>query len=70
MCRGDGAVVQVEIETPIDEDKLSSLECVNEWEQITESDDLHLYVIAFTAPMHSFRALVTAAPASIICTME
>lgn len=50
VCRGTGAVVQVEVETPIDEDRLSSLSCVDQWEHVAELDDAHLYVVAFTAP--------------------
>lgn len=49
-CRGTGAIVQVEVETHLDEERLSSLECVDRWEYVDESDDTHLYVIAFTAP--------------------
>jgi DNA-directed RNA polymerase specialized sigma24 family protein len=50
VCRGTGAVVQVEVETPIDEERLSSLSFVDQWEHVAELDDTHLYVVAFTAP--------------------
>jgi DNA-directed RNA polymerase specialized sigma24 family protein len=50
VCRGTGAVVQVEVETPLDGERLSSLECVDQWERVAETDDAHLYVVAFTAP--------------------
>ncbi|MFC4551328.1 MULTISPECIES: helix-turn-helix domain-containing protein [Halorussus] len=50
VCRGFGAVVQVEVETRLDEKRLSSLECVDQWEHVAEIDDIQLYVIAFTAP--------------------
>ena len=50
VCRGVGAIVQVEVETRIDEERLSSLECVDRWEHVAEVDEAHLYVIAFTAP--------------------
>lgn len=50
VCRGTGAVVQVEVETPIDEERLSSLECVDQWEHVAELDDTQIYVVAFTAP--------------------
>lgn len=50
VCRGTGAIVQVEVETPIDEDRLSSLDCVDRWERVAELADAQLYVIAFTAP--------------------
>jgi len=50
VCRGTGAVVQVEVETRIDEEGLSSLACVDQWEHVAELDAEHLYVVAFTAP--------------------
>lgn len=50
VCRGVGAIVQVEVETRIDGERLSSLECVDKWEYVAEVDDAHIYIIAFTAP--------------------
>lgn len=50
VCRGVGAVVQVTVETRLDEERLSSLECVDQWDHVAEVDDGELYVIAFTAP--------------------
>ncbi|WP_137285727.1 helix-turn-helix domain-containing protein [Halorussus salinisoli] len=50
VCRGVGAVVRVEVETRLDEERLSSLECVDQWEHVAEIDGTQLYVIAFTAP--------------------
>lgn len=49
-CHGDGAVIRVEVEARIDEDRLRSLEYVDQWEHVTGMDDGHLYVIAFSAP--------------------
>lgn len=49
-CHGTGAVVQVEVESRYDEDRLSTLECVDRWDRVAETDDGHLYVIAVTAP--------------------
>lgn len=49
-CRGNGAVLQVEVETRIDEERLTALECVDEWNLVAERDDSQLYVISFTAP--------------------
>lgn len=49
-CHGTGAIVQVEVETRYDEDRLTALEYVDQWEHVSETDDGHLYVIAFTAP--------------------
>jgi predicted DNA binding protein len=49
-CRGNGAVLQVEVETRIDEERLTVLDCVDEWNRVAERDDSHVYVISFTAP--------------------
>jgi DNA-binding CsgD family transcriptional regulator len=49
-CHGTGAILQVELETRLDEERLTALECVDQWKYITERDDSHLYVISFTAP--------------------
>lgn len=50
VCHGTGAVVQVEVETRYDEERLAELACVDEWEHVSETDGGQLYVIAFTAP--------------------
>ena len=50
VCHGLGAIVQVEVQMRIDEERLSSLECIDKWEHVGEVDETHLYVIAFTAP--------------------
>ncbi|WP_227356261.1 helix-turn-helix domain-containing protein [Haladaptatus salinisoli] len=50
VCHGTGAIVQVTVETQIDGDRLSSIECVDQWEHVEVSNDAHLYIIAFTAP--------------------
>lgn len=49
-CHGTGAVVQAEVRSRYDEERLSALDCVDEWEHVTATEDGHLYVIAFTAP--------------------
>jgi len=49
-CHGNGAIVQVEVETRINEAQLDTLEYVDQWECVTETDDGYLYVIGFTAP--------------------
>ncbi|MFT4946869.1 MAG: hypothetical protein ACI8TL_001106 [Natronomonas sp.] len=49
-CHGNGAVVQIELDAPYDEHRLRSLDCVDTWEYVAETDGGHLYVIAFTAP--------------------
>lgn len=49
-CHGTGAVVQAEVEARFDHDALAELEYVDHWTHVSEGDDSHLYVIAFTAP--------------------
>jgi hypothetical protein len=49
-CRGTGAIIQVEVESRYDEERLAALTSVDEWEHVAETADGHLYVIAFTAP--------------------
>ena len=49
-CRGNGAVLQVEVERRIDEERLTVLECVEEWTHVAERPDSHVYVVSFTAP--------------------
>ena len=49
-CRGDGAVVQVEVESRFDEDRLSSLEYVDEWKHVAALEESHVYIVDFTAP--------------------
>lgn len=50
VCHGTGAIVQVAVESRYDEEQLSALECVDQWERVAETDDGYLYVIGFTAP--------------------
>lgn len=49
-CQGEGAIVKVETQRRFDEDRLDALDCVDQWEHVTEVRDEHLYVIEFTAP--------------------
>lgn len=49
-CHGNGAVVQAEVESRYDEDRLDSLDCVDEWQYVATTDRGHVYVISFTAP--------------------
>jgi len=49
-CRGNGAVVQIEVETRCDEDALAGLDYVDQYNHVTERVDSHVYVISFTAP--------------------
>jgi len=51
-CRGNGAVVQVTLEGPLDEERLASLSYVSEFERVKEAEQ-HEYLIAFTAPGQS-----------------
>ena len=49
-CHGTGAVVRVETEAPIDEERLAAVDAVDEWELAAESATGHVYVVSFTAP--------------------
>lgn len=49
-CRGNGAVIQVELERRCDEGALTDLEYVDEWNHVAEREGSHVYVISFTAP--------------------
>ncbi|MDS0476295.1 helix-turn-helix domain-containing protein [Natrinema sp. 1APR25-10V2] len=49
-CHGTGAVVQLAVETRLDEDRLAALEYVDWWERIGDSAAEYRYVVAFTAP--------------------
>ncbi|MEF8802280.1 MAG: helix-turn-helix domain-containing protein [Halolamina sp.] len=49
-CHGDGAVVQVAVERPLDADRLDALECVDRWEHVPGAEAAELYVVEFTAP--------------------
>jgi DNA-binding CsgD family transcriptional regulator len=50
VCRGTGATVQVGVEQRLDEERLSSLSCVDDWEYVSADADEHRYVVTFTAP--------------------
>jgi len=49
-CRGDGAVIKAEVTERFDERRLDGLEFVDRWEHVSETRDVHVYVIEFTAP--------------------
>jgi hypothetical protein len=49
-CRGDGAIVKVETNDRMQEDRLDDLGCVDRWEHLSESQGVHVYVIEFSAP--------------------
>lgn len=49
-CHGTGAVVRVTVEDRYDEERLSALSCVDEWNYVAETDAGHVYVVEFTAP--------------------
>lgn len=49
-CRGNGAVLQLDVETRLDEERLAALDCVDEWQHVAERDDSRVYVVSFTAP--------------------
>jgi hypothetical protein len=69
-CHGTGAVLQVEVETGLDGERLAALECVDEWTHVAERDDSHLYVISFTAPELPERLEETAADLIGTCDPE
>lgn len=49
-CRGDGAIVKAETKHRFDEAQLDALDCVDQWEHVSETRGVHVYVIEFSAP--------------------
>lgn len=49
-CQPTGAVIRVEVESQLDEDRLQGIDYVNWWERVTSSDDPQQYILSFTAP--------------------
>lgn len=49
-CRGVGGILRAETEERFDEERLAALECVDQWEHVSETRSVHVYVIDFTAP--------------------
>lgn len=49
-CYGNGAVVQVEVEEPIDVAEIGSLEYVDRVERIDTTGETEMYLVAFTTP--------------------
>ena len=50
-CRPTGAVIRIEVETRLDEDRLQTVDYVNWWERVTtESNNPQQYILSFTAP--------------------
>lgn len=49
-CRGDGAIIQVDLDDRLDEGALDDLEYVDQWELVTIDETSYTYVIGFTAP--------------------
>jgi DNA-binding CsgD family transcriptional regulator len=49
-CHGNGAIVEVEVEDRIDEQRLDDIAYVDQWERVTAGDGPQVYVIGFTAP--------------------
>lgn len=48
-CRGNGGVLQVEVEDRIADERGAAIDCVDQWNYVAERGDSHLYVISFTA---------------------
>ena len=46
---GRGGVSQIEVENRFDEDRLESIDSVEDWELITETEDTYLYLLEVTA---------------------
>jgi len=49
-CRAHGGLIRAEVETRVDEDRLSTLEPVDGWEFVAEKEETYLYLVDFTAP--------------------
>lgn len=49
-CHPTGAVLRIEVETLLDEDRLGTLDYVNWWERVTSSDERQQYILSFTSP--------------------
>lgn len=50
-CKGNDAVVQISVERPLDDTRLSSLEYVGRWEFVSDDGDTRReYIIELTAP--------------------
>ncbi|WP_101297960.1 helix-turn-helix domain-containing protein [Halegenticoccus soli] len=49
-CQPTGAVIRIEVESRLDEDRLQAMDYVNWWERVTSSDDSQQYILSFTAP--------------------
>ena len=49
-CQPTGAVIRIEAETQLNEDRLQAVDYVNWWERVTSSDDPQQYILSFTAP--------------------
>lgn len=48
-CQGTGAILQVEVDRRLDEDRLDELAAVDWWERVRDADDHQEYIISFTA---------------------
>jgi len=49
-CYGDSSVIQLDVDSRLDERRLDDLSYVTQWERVTDSAETAVYVIAFTAP--------------------
>lgn len=49
-CHGNGGVELVFVETPLDEQRLETLDCVSRWERVNETEDSIIYLIQFDVP--------------------
>ena len=49
-CHGNGGIELIFVETPLDEQRLETLECVSRWERVNESEESIVYLIEFDVP--------------------
>ena len=49
-CHGNGGIELVFVETPLDEQGLEALDCVNRWERVNETEGSITYLIEFDVP--------------------
>lgn len=69
-CYGNSAVIQLDVESRLDESRLDNLAYVEEFERVAESAKNCLYIVAFTAPALSATVAETAADLVGTCEPE
>ena len=69
-CRGGGAVIQVEVEAPLDADRLDALEYVDWWERVAADAGRERYLVSFTTPAFADAAAGSTADLVGTCDAE